>query len=46
MDPELVMDQTRYKEVAKEFKRVEPIVEIYRELESAKHWFKDILEKF
>ena len=44
VDPELVMDQSRYKEVAKEFKRVEPIVEIYRELESCQVGLKDTQE--
>ena len=44
VDPELVMDQTRYKEVAKEFKRVEPIVELYRELESCQIGLNDTRE--
>ena len=44
VDPELVMDQSRYKEVAKEFKRVEPIVELYRELESCQVGLNDTQE--
>ena len=44
VDPELVMDQSRYKEVAKEFKRVEPIVELYRELESCQVGLADTQE--
>ena len=44
VDPDLVMDQTRYKEVAKEFKRVEPIVELYRELESCQIGLNDTRE--
>lgn len=44
VDPDLVMNQERYKEVAREFKRVEPIVELYRKIEACRKGYEDAQE--
>lgn len=44
VDPDLVMDQQRYKEVAREFKRVEPIVDLFKKLEACRKGYSDALE--
>lgn len=43
-DPEVVTDQSRYREIAREFKRCEPIVKTYHSLEKTRTGLQDARE--